>query len=98
MRVRQFLAALALLMGALAARAADFPAPREASFVLKDFRLPKSAQFASVFFGFATGAGDQALYRQAPTREKAGYGTPGNAKWSSRQLGEFLGGLPRRAD
>jgi homoserine O-acetyltransferase len=32
---------------------------------------PKSAHFASVFFGFATNGGDQALYRQAPSREKA---------------------------
>jgi homoserine O-acetyltransferase len=34
-------------------------------------RDPKSAQFASVFYSFATSGGDQALYRQAPTREKA---------------------------
>ena len=34
-------------------------------------RDPKNAQFASVFFAFATNGGDQALYRQAPTREKA---------------------------
>ncbi len=32
---------------------------------------PRSAQFASVFFGIATSGGDQALYRQAPTRQKA---------------------------
>jgi homoserine O-acetyltransferase/O-succinyltransferase len=32
---------------------------------------PKSAQFASVFFGFATSGGNQALYKAAPTREKA---------------------------
>ena len=32
---------------------------------------PRSAQFASVFFGFATNGGDLNLYRQAPTREKA---------------------------
>jgi homoserine O-acetyltransferase len=32
---------------------------------------PKSAQFASVFFGLATSGGDQALARQAPTRQKA---------------------------
>ena len=32
---------------------------------------PRSAQFASVFFSFATSGGDQNLYRQAPTREKA---------------------------
>ena len=32
---------------------------------------PKSAQFASVFFGIATSGGDQAFYRQAPTRQKA---------------------------
>ena len=32
---------------------------------------PRSAQFASVFFGFATNGGDLSLYRQAPTREKA---------------------------
>jgi homoserine O-acetyltransferase len=34
-------------------------------------RQPKSAQFASVFFGFATSGGNQALYKAAPTREKA---------------------------
>lgn len=34
-------------------------------------RDPKNAQFASVFFGFATNGGDQALYKAAPTREKA---------------------------
>src|SRR5688572_19775656 len=34
-------------------------------------RDPQNAQFASVFFAFATNGGDQALYRQAPTREKA---------------------------
>ena len=32
---------------------------------------PKSAQFASVFFGIATSGGDQALYKAAPTRAKA---------------------------
>ena len=32
---------------------------------------PKSAQFASVFFGIATSGGDQALYKAAPTRSKA---------------------------
>ena len=32
---------------------------------------PKSAQFASVFFGIGTNGGDQSLHRQAPTREKA---------------------------
>jgi homoserine O-acetyltransferase/O-succinyltransferase len=32
---------------------------------------PKSAQFASVFFGVATNGGDQALYKAAPTRAKA---------------------------
>ncbi|MBK0392768.1 alpha/beta fold hydrolase [Ramlibacter algicola] len=143
-------------------------------------RQPKSAQFASTFFAFATSGGDQSLYRQAPTREKAdalldarlkapfpadandvlyqwassgdynaspglekiqaqllainaaddernpistgimdremkrvkngryylipasdqtaGHGTTGSAKWYSKQLGEFLRGLPRRAD
>jgi homoserine O-acetyltransferase len=34
-------------------------------------KQPKSAQFASVFFSFATSGGDQALYKAAPTREKA---------------------------
>lgn len=32
---------------------------------------PRSAQFASVFFGLATNGGNQALYRLAPTRERA---------------------------
>jgi homoserine O-acetyltransferase len=32
---------------------------------------PKSAQFASVFFGLATSGGNQALLKAAPTREKA---------------------------
>ena len=32
---------------------------------------PQSAQFASVFFGIATSGGNQALYKAAPTREKA---------------------------
>jgi homoserine O-acetyltransferase len=32
---------------------------------------PKSAQFASVFFGIATSGGDQGLYKAAPTRAKA---------------------------
>ncbi|HZN86386.1 MAG TPA: alpha/beta fold hydrolase [Burkholderiales bacterium] len=32
---------------------------------------PRSAQFASVFFGIATNGGDQAHFRAAPTREKA---------------------------
>ena len=32
---------------------------------------PKSAQFASVFFGLATNGGNQALGKAAPTREKA---------------------------
>ena len=31
----------------------------------------KSAQFSSVFFGFATSGGSQAYYKAAPTREKA---------------------------
>jgi homoserine O-acetyltransferase len=34
-------------------------------------RQPKSAQFASVFFALATNGGNQALYKAAPTREKA---------------------------
>ena len=34
-------------------------------------KQPKSAQFASVFFGIATNGGSQALYKAAPTREKA---------------------------
>ena len=32
---------------------------------------PKSAQFASVFYGLATNGGTQALYKAAPTREMA---------------------------
>ena len=32
---------------------------------------PRSAQFASVFYGLATNGGNQALYKAAPTREKA---------------------------
>jgi homoserine O-acetyltransferase len=32
---------------------------------------PRSAQFASVFFGIATNGGNQALFKAAPTREKA---------------------------
>lgn len=32
---------------------------------------PHSARFASVFFGIATNGGNQALYKAAPTREKA---------------------------
>jgi len=34
-------------------------------------RPPRSAQFASVFYGLATNGGNQALYKVAPTREKA---------------------------
>jgi len=34
-------------------------------------KQPRSAQFASVFFNFATNGGSQALYKAAPTREKA---------------------------
>lgn len=34
-------------------------------------KQPKSAQFASVFFAIATNGGTQALYKAAPTREKA---------------------------
>jgi homoserine O-acetyltransferase/O-succinyltransferase len=34
-------------------------------------RQPRSAQFASVFFGLATNGGNQALFKAAPTREKA---------------------------
>jgi len=34
-------------------------------------KQPRSAQFASVFFNFATNGGDQAYYKAAPTREKA---------------------------
>ena len=34
-------------------------------------KQPKSAQFASVFFGIATNGGSQAYYKTAPTREKA---------------------------
>ena len=34
-------------------------------------KQPRSAQFASVFFGFATSGGNQALQKNAPTREKA---------------------------
>ena len=32
---------------------------------------PRSAQFASVFYAIGTNGGNQALFRQAPTREKA---------------------------
>jgi homoserine O-acetyltransferase len=34
-------------------------------------KQPKSLQFASVFYGIATSGGDQALFKAAPTREKA---------------------------
>ena len=34
-------------------------------------KQPKSAQFASVFYGFATAGGNQGLFKAAPTREKA---------------------------
>ena len=34
-------------------------------------KQPRSAQFASVFFNLATNGGNQALYKAAPTREKA---------------------------
>ena len=34
-------------------------------------KQPRSAQFASVFFAIATSGGNQALYKQAPTRQKA---------------------------
>jgi homoserine O-acetyltransferase len=34
-------------------------------------KQPRSAQFASVFFGLATNGGSQALLKAAPTREKA---------------------------
>src|SRR5205085_7757654 len=34
-------------------------------------KQPRSAQFASVFFSFATSGGNQALYKTAPTRDKA---------------------------
>jgi homoserine O-acetyltransferase len=34
-------------------------------------KQPRSAQFASVFFGVATNGGDLAYYKAAPTREKA---------------------------
>jgi homoserine O-acetyltransferase/O-succinyltransferase len=34
-------------------------------------KQPRSAQFASVFYGIATSGGNQALYKNAPTREKA---------------------------
>jgi homoserine O-acetyltransferase len=34
-------------------------------------KQPRSAQFASVFFGLATNGGNQALYKAAPTRDKA---------------------------
>jgi len=34
-------------------------------------KQPRSAQFASVFYGIATSGGNQALYRAAPTRDKA---------------------------
>src|SRR5258708_40093335 len=32
---------------------------------------PKSAQFAAIFYSIATSGGNQALYKAAPTREKA---------------------------
>jgi homoserine O-acetyltransferase len=34
-------------------------------------KQPRSAQFASVFYAFASNGGTQALYKAAPTREKA---------------------------
>jgi homoserine O-acetyltransferase/O-succinyltransferase len=34
-------------------------------------KQPRSAQVASIFYGLATNGGDQALYRAAPTRQKA---------------------------
>ena len=46
-------------------------------------KQPKSAQFASVFFNFATNGGDQALYKAAPTRAQA------DALLDSRLKGAF---------
>jgi len=34
-------------------------------------KQPRSAQFASVFYAFGTNGGNQALYKAAPTRDKA---------------------------
>jgi homoserine O-acetyltransferase len=34
-------------------------------------KQPRSAQFASVFYGIATNGGNQALHKAAPTRQKA---------------------------
>jgi homoserine O-acetyltransferase len=34
-------------------------------------KQPRSAQFASVFYGIATSGGNHALYKAAPTRDKA---------------------------
>ena len=34
-------------------------------------KQPRSVQFASVFYGIATNGGNEALYKAAPTREKA---------------------------
>ena len=51
---------------------------------------PKSARFASVFFGIATSGGNQALYKAAPTREKAD-------RCSTRADGAVPGRRERRA-
>lgn len=101
----RFVAAVAgaiLAFGCLAAEpSANYAAPREGSWTVRDFRFhtgevlpelrlhyttvgaptgliidsirryPANAQFASVFYGFATNGGDQALHKAAPTREKA---------------------------
>lgn len=48
-------------------------------------RQPRSLQYASVFYGFATNGGNQALFKAAPTRERA------DKLLESRLIGQFNG-------
>ena len=49
------------------------------------FRSPRSWQFASVFYAIGTNGGNQALFKAAPTREKA------DAFLDARLKGAFAG-------
>ena len=68
--------------------AADFPAPQENTWTVRDFKFhtgevlpewmngnyakqPRSAQFASIFYGIGTNGGNHALFNAAPNRQKA---------------------------
>ena len=67
------------------ARAADYPAPKEADWVARDFRFHTGEVLAEVRLHYTTIGGNQALYRQAPSAAR------GNEIIAQRLAAPFTG-------